>query len=296
MLRKRLAPLLTALLLLGGGHSALAQVLVGGGFEGGFSGWTLSSGDGNLGMWVSVDSGASFDSNDIGVLDAADGVTGPAICISDLDEQPLLATQGDQLALSLTNGQGIQRIYQDVTLPADAHLLSWDMSYDNQSGLFLDDSQEFTLNIRDTQTDAIIQEIYATTEGEDPAELFAMTGYAVDVSAFAGQTVRVDVTHFTDDDCFPLALDNFSISQSCGDGAVQGTDECDDGPGGSPTCTATCTLVEINEDPSESLATGGEEDASGCQTGTPQGTWFLFLGLLLGYRRKAAHVTPTQRR
>jgi MYXO-CTERM domain-containing protein len=181
------------------------------------------------------------------------------------------ATYGTKAAIQLQNEEASHRLYQNVTLPADAQTLKWDMSYDNQA---LADSinQRLNINIRDTG-DNILATLF-TTEGK-PFQQLGMTAHEADISAYAGMTVRLDFTHVVVQECFPLVLDHLRIDSDCGDTLVEGVEECDDGPAGSDTCTDACTII----------APMADEDG-GCSTGGSGGGFALLVLLALRLRRR----------
>jgi uncharacterized repeat protein (TIGR01451 family) len=122
------------------------------------------------------------------------------------------ATDGDYLAYRLQNGPGNHRLYQDITLSPSATTLRWDMWYNNHEGTFDPNNQYLAVYIRDT-SDNILKTLFITTEGVDLPSI-AMTRFSADISAYAGQTVRLDIVVSGQRYYFDAAFDNFSISSS----------------------------------------------------------------------------------
>ncbi len=122
------------------------------------------------------------------------------------------ATQGSRLAVNLQDGPSLHRMYQDVTLPDFPTVLRWDMQYRNHAGGFDDFSQYIALHIRHPGTDEILSTPYKTTDGVDEVFLDSMQTFTVDLSAHAGQTVRIDLEIEVQDFYFDVYLDNFRLT------------------------------------------------------------------------------------
>ena len=83
------------------------------------------------------------------------------------------------------------------------------MAYRNTSG-FDPNLQFIAINIRSATTDAILTTVFKTTAGTDPTNI-PMTAFTANVSAFAGQTVRLDVEVQVQSACFNSMFDDFRI-------------------------------------------------------------------------------------
>ena len=66
------------------------------------------------------------------------------------------------------------------------------------------------INIRDPETDAILETLFKTTNGVD-VQTIPMTSFDVAVSAYAGTDVRIDVELQIEDDCLTTVLDFFRV-------------------------------------------------------------------------------------
>ena len=121
------------------------------------------------------------------------------------------ATDGDYLAYILVNNPETLRMYQDITLCPNATMLTWDMQYTNHAGDFDPDYQYLAVNIRNPSDDSILETLFKTTQGVDPVSI-PMTRFSCDISAYAGTTVRLDITQSQYNFYFDSAFDNFAIS------------------------------------------------------------------------------------
>jgi hypothetical protein len=142
------------------------DLIINGGFEtGNISGWTLQ--DSGSGTFVIND--GSF------VPLSLDG--------------PLPPFAGAFAVVSDQGGPGTHIIYQDVAIPAGGPVtLQWADRIRNHAGLFEDPNQEFRVEIRNT-AGQIVETVFSTNPGDLLVQDW--TERDVDLSAFAGQTVRV---------------------------------------------------------------------------------------------------------
>lgn len=110
------------------------------------------------------------------------------------------------------------RLYQDLTLPAAPEggrlVLAWDMAYWNHHVDFVPPgvppgAQRFAVQILDIVTGVRLATVYATNPG-DPLSI-PMTPFEVDLSAFAGQDVRLNFVLSQTYDYFDLGLDNVRL-------------------------------------------------------------------------------------
>ena len=164
-----------------------ADLIVNGGFEtGDFTGWTtVLSGAGSIVI------------ND-GTLDP----NGP--------DGPLPPCDGSVGAVTFQSGPSINTLYQDVTIPAGASMatLSWLDRIRNHAANFSDPNQEFRVEIRDL-SDNLLAELFSTNPG-DPL-LNECIARSADVTAFAGQTVRITFMQQDDLFFFNVHLDRVSL-------------------------------------------------------------------------------------
>jgi hypothetical protein len=189
-----------------------------------YSGWTLFQGNPpvpTFGIWGIATDGQTINPAEL-VFDFFDGIDVQAF--SPGLPHTYAATDGRFVALELNNGPQTHRMYQDIALPAGATTISWDMEYNNHSGVFVPDNQDLAINVRDVTTDAILVTLYRTTEGVDPQSI-PMTHFSGDVSAFRGQTVRISVDLTLNLFFFDSAFDNFTVDFR----VAVAKDECKDG-------------------------------------------------------------------
>jgi hypothetical protein len=184
--------------------------LINGSFEtGDYTGWTLSenSGDPRLGTWGIAASGTTINYDD-NTFDFHDGVN-----VGQYSQglpRTYTATDGNYLAYQLQNGSETHRMYQDVFLDPTALSLSWDMFYQDHYESF-DGDQFLAVTIRDL-SDSILSTLFVTNPG-DPSSL-SMSSFSSDISAFAGSTVRLDVTMNVQNFYFDAGFDNFKVTNA----------------------------------------------------------------------------------
>lgn len=187
--------------------------IVNGSFEtGDYSGWTLvdTSGVPDYGIFGVVTDGSVIDTS-TSIYDWYDfdsfTPSSPGL------PHTFYATNGTSVGINLQNGPASFRMYQDVALSADAQTLDWDMWWNNNFTHNPTD-QFIAVNIRDSATDAILATVFKTTDGVDPLSLPGMTPFSVDISPYAGSTVRIDIQIEQYNAQFDLAYDNFRISSA----------------------------------------------------------------------------------
>jgi PKD repeat protein len=120
------------------------------------------------------------------------------------------ATDGNYLAYILVNASQHLRMYQDITLDAGATNLTWDMWYTNHDLYFDPGYQYLAVYLRDTD-DNIIETLFKTTQGVDDPSI-PMTSFSADISAYAGETVRLDIEQGQYNFYFDSAFDDFAIA------------------------------------------------------------------------------------
>lgn len=208
--------LLLACLLVSTAVSTAHAGLINGSFEtGDYTGWTLSenSGTPEYGTWGIASSGTTINPGD-STYDFYDGVNveqnSPGL------PRTYTATDGNYMAYQLQNGAETHRMYQDISLDPTATTLSWDMFYQDWSGEgeggaggFDLTSQYLAITIRDL-SDSILSTLFVTNPG-DPSGI-AMSSFSRDISAYAGSTVRLDVTMEVQNFFFDAGFDNFKVS------------------------------------------------------------------------------------
>lgn len=198
---------LCAVLTAGGMASAHAS-LINGSFEtGAYTGWTLSenSGSPDWGTWGIASSGQTINAYD-STYDFYNGTN--VTQFSPGLPRTYTATDGNYLAYQLQNGPETHRMYQDVSLSSTATTLSWDMFYQNHNISF-DGSQYLAVSIRDL-SDNVLSTLFMTNSG-DPSAI-SMSSFSSDISAFAGSTVRLDVTMNVQQYYFDAGFDNFRVA------------------------------------------------------------------------------------
>ncbi|MBA3397187.1 MAG: choice-of-anchor D domain-containing protein [Deltaproteobacteria bacterium] len=186
-------------------------VAVNGSFETDYQGWTLleapSTAGTQCGTWGIATAGQVVSPSDL-VFDFFDNVdntqSSPGLPIT------YAATDGNKVALQLQGCPQNHRMFQTIALPACQPLLLWDMRYTNHNTAGFEPALQFTaVNIRD-QSDTILATPFKTLPG-DPVSLPAMTAFQVDLSAFSGQTIRLDFEHQVQQFFFDAAWDNIRV-------------------------------------------------------------------------------------
>lgn len=122
------------------------------------------------------------------------------------------ATDGNYLAYQLQYCAETHGMYQDITLSPCATTLYWDMWYDSHHNYF-SENQSLAISIKDPTTNSTLETLFETTQGVDPYSI-NMTTFSANISAYAGQTVRLDVEMDVYDFWFDAAFDNFRIRSS----------------------------------------------------------------------------------
>lgn len=160
-------------------------------------------------------------------------------------------TDGNKVAILLPNGPAIHRMYQDVFLPSSGSLtLSFDLQYKNHFQGFDANNQFLSVVLRNPATDVIIATLFKTQPG-DPLSI-PMTTQTVDISAYAGQSVRLDMIFATFNDFyFDVLLDNIKIT-----GNVLPITQISGLPSGSVFPIGTTTNTFIATDESGNTGTG----------------------------------------
>ncbi|MHC4882648.1 MAG: hypothetical protein ACYTCV_08625 [Planctomycetota bacterium] len=171
-----------------------AGQIVNGDFEtGSFDGWTLL----NIRTIPDIDYIGTFVINN-GTLDP------------DSPDGPLSPYSGDFSAMTDMEGPGVYTIYQDVTLPTGTTSLTlhWADMIRNHYHAFEDPVQEFRVEVWSLNNQTLTT-LFSTNPG-DPL-MTAWTERSADLSAFAGQTVRIAFTVDVQLFFFNVHLDNIRI-------------------------------------------------------------------------------------
>ncbi len=91
---------------------------------------------------------------------------------------------------AFSNGSsGTYTLYQDVVIPAESHFtLQWNDRIRNHHTVFADPNQEYRVEIRNT-SNVVLSTVFSTNLGEQL--LRDWTQHSSDLSAYAGQTIRI---------------------------------------------------------------------------------------------------------
>ena len=204
MTRFTLGTLLVAAVMLLAGP-ARAQI-VNGSFEDDYNGWTLEEvppAVACVGTWgiantgspqppvLLTETGSPLLQGGV-AFDFHDG----ALCSQSSPSLPITfaPTDGVKLAFQLQSDvPQLHRMHQDIAVGAGSSL-HWDMQYNNHAGAS-DPSQYLAVRIRDSVSDAILQDLFITSPGDPQTNLDhpKLTHFQADLSAFAGRTVRLSV-------------------------------------------------------------------------------------------------------
>jgi len=201
-----------------GSHSVVqAQTIINGSFEtGDYTGWTLFEGGAftipSFGTWGIATNGqtivpgeATFDFFD-GILVNQSSVGLP---------RTYTATDGNIVAYQLQNGAQTHRMSQDIVVCSNATDLTWDMEYQNFNNSFNTNNQVLSVEIRNL-ANVVLATLYTTdpaapTIPANPLTIAPMTSFTADISAFAGQNVRLAVNMIVNITFFDAVFDNFRI-------------------------------------------------------------------------------------
>jgi hypothetical protein len=192
--------------------SVYSQDFINGSFEAGdYTGWSLirtetNPNSGAFGIadnkTIVVPGDSIFDYHDSTKVRISCGFSTQAL---------ILATDSLLLGICYQSGPGNHRMYQDISIDADADQLQFDLSYSSYSS-FNSTSQFVAVHIRDIVTDNITETIFKTV-ASDPLRI-PMNQFCMDISAYSGDTIRIDVEFQVQSNCMDLAFDNFRITKS----------------------------------------------------------------------------------
>ena len=150
---------------------------------------------------------------------------------------PLAPCEGVFGVVNDANGAGTYRLYQEVTIPPDviSATLSWTDQIRNHWSAFVNPDQAFRVEIWDTGN-FILEEVFSTQPG-DPLQQ-QCTPRSVDLSAYAGQTIRVAFVCQAMQFYMNVHLDDIHLESvqevDCNQNGVP--DECDIASGFSGDC------------------------------------------------------------
>ena len=216
--------LLAAAIMLLAAMPARAQI-VNGSFEDDYNGWTLEEvppAVACVGTWgiantgspqppvLLTETGSPLLQGGV-AFDFHDG----ALCSQSSPSLPITfaPTDGVKLAFQLQNDvPQLHRMHQDIAVGPGSSL-HWDMQYNNHAGAS-DPSQYLAVRIRDSVSDAILADLFTTTNPGVPQSI-PMTGFSADLAAFAGMTVRLSVDMQVSLDFFDAQFDNFRLTGNC---------------------------------------------------------------------------------
>jgi len=193
--------------------SVYSQDFINGSFEtGDYTGWSLkrTETNPNSGAFGIADNKTIIVPGD-SIFDYVDSTKVRISC--GFSAQALIrATDSLLLGICYQSGPGNHRMYQDISIASDADQLQFDLSYSSYS-TFTSSLQFIAVHVRDIETDAITETLYKTVNGTDPMQI-AMNQFCMDISAYSGETIRIDFEFQIQSNCMDLAFDNFRITKS----------------------------------------------------------------------------------
>lgn len=191
--------------------SVYSQDFINGSFEtGDYTGWSLIRVNPNNGAFGIADSKTIVEPGDF-IFDYHDSTKVLISC--GFGAQALIqATDSLLLGICYQAGPANHRMYQDISIAADADQLQFDLSYSNYNN-FNNTSQFVAVHIRDIVSDTITETLYKTVNGIDPL-LIPMNQFCMDISAYSGDSIRIDFEFQVQDNCMDIAYDNFRITKS----------------------------------------------------------------------------------
>ncbi|GAB4541239.1 MAG: hypothetical protein Tsb0020_54230 [Haliangiales bacterium] len=220
-------------------EQVLRPIVTNGGFEDGFAGWTVEAEgwgiDGDLSRaWLVGDHDPNAHDFDI--------------YYGGMPHAEPLAHRGDAGASAVENAATFHRLYQDIELPSAADLeLSFHMRWKNQVERWRPGYQDIIISVRDPDTDVLLATVLKASDdllpwysGRGDTEWAEFERITADLSAFAGQTVRLD---------FATEVVDFFLYVDLDEIAVEAT----------PRVEARCQDVVLSAD--EACAASGSIDA-----------------------------------
>gem|GEM_PF-513094 len=181
-------------------------------------------------------------------------------------------TDGQKLAVFLVNCGSTHYMYQNITLPSSGPInLGLDMKYTNHYASGFSSNQFIAIELRNPSTNAIIATLFKTNPGAPQST--PMTHYNFDLSAYAGQQVRLQVVDATINNFYlDVLLDNITLP---GSSLVNGSFETGNYNGWTiGSASTTCGTFGIGSGPSVSIVqTGGLPSGSTFPIGTTTNTF-----------------------
>jgi len=181
-------------------------------------------------------------------------------------------TDGQKLAVFLVSCGSTHYMYQNITLPASGPIsLGLDMKYTNHYASGFSANQFIAVELRNPTTNALIATLFKTNPGAPQST--PMTHYNFDLSAYAGQQVRLQVLDATINNYYlDVQLDNITIP---GSSLVNGSFETGNYNGWTiGSASSSCGTFGIGSGPSVTIAqTAGLLSGSTFPIGTTTNTF-----------------------
>lgn len=196
---------------MGGGGSDETHPLVNGSFEtGDYSGWTIVE-DGDSQLYLVETEGTDIFEGETAYDHYSDQEMDLGDACSNFPSGLVQATDGTRSAVWLQFEEGVHAIEQTVTVPAAAPILAWDMAYSSMASFSED--QNLAFHVMSTDDD-LLDPLFITEDGVDDLEVLDMTTYWVDLSAYAGDDIRISFVATILDDCLGINLDHFRFLEA----------------------------------------------------------------------------------
>jgi Ca2+-binding RTX toxin-like protein len=275
--------------------------LTNGSFESNYNNWNLfdstAGTPGGENVWGIGPNNGFILPND-NIVDFQSGLTVPAPCLSGTG-LTFNAGNGANTAYLLQFFQAEHRLYRDITVPATAREMMFDLGF-RMFGEFDGVDQVLRFNLRNPGTDAITQTLfdwtvpYVVNPSGDFTDIPTLT-YVADVTAIAGQTIRIDLQGIMNGFCLPLQVDHFRFLTAGSPVAAESMTPPADlavvhptgRTGGAQLAAPTLAAQEPTEEEEiDDLGreldeeTYGDDAAGGCSSSRGGGS--LAFGLLLG--------------
>ncbi|MGE0495689.1 MAG: hypothetical protein AB7S38_41175 [Vulcanimicrobiota bacterium] len=192
----------------------VTDVLANGSFEtGDYTGWTLQQTGTVAGKTQGITTNGLPIMNGDAVVDFFNMANEANTFQANFFPHTFTSTHGTDLQFVCENQASTARMFQDVAIPANATTLRWQMEYQLGTNFPFDAANEYLrVTVRNTGTDAVLATLFTTDPGA-PTQVTPMTQFTADISAFAGQTVRIDFESNTQFDFLGVATDNWRITQ-----------------------------------------------------------------------------------
>jgi hypothetical protein len=119
---------------------------------------------------------------------------------------------GTLAAFNAQGGPERHLLQQDVTLPAQAKMLTFSIAYSTNAAAFDATNQFLAVEVRDPATDAILGNLFITDPATTPPLTLAMTPMTASLQPYAGQTVRITVDVQAHLNCLFTVVDDFRVT------------------------------------------------------------------------------------